>query len=77
VVARHLSVRQAENWVRTYRPRRKPRIDSTAELRAIAAEIESKVGLPIKFTGSLKRGKVELRYSSREELDRVCAKLLS
>jgi ParB family chromosome partitioning protein len=77
VIARHLSVRQAENWVRTYRPRRKQRIDSTAELRAIAADIESKVGLPIKLSGSLNRGKVELRYSSHEELERVCAKLLS
>jgi len=77
VVARHLSVRQTENWVRTYRPRRKQRIDSTAELRAIAADIESKLGLPIKLTGSLNRGKIELRYSSREELERVCAKLVS
>ena len=77
VIARHLSVRQAENWVRTYRPRRKQRVDSTAELHAIAADIESKIGLPIKLTGSLNRGKIELRYSSREELERVCAKLLS
>ena len=77
VIARHLSVRQAENWVRTYRPRRKQRVDSTAELRAIAAGIELKLGLPMKLTGSLNRGKLELRYSSREELERVCAKLLS
>jgi ParB family chromosome partitioning protein len=77
VVARRLSVRQAENWVRTYRPRKRPRVDSTAELRALAAEIESKLGIPIKLSGSLHRGKVELRYSSREELERVCAKLLS
>jgi ParB family transcriptional regulator, chromosome partitioning protein len=77
VIARHLSVRQTENWVRTYRPRRKQRVDSTAELRAIAGDIETKLGLPIKFTGSLNRGKVELRYSSREELERVCAKLVS
>jgi ParB family chromosome partitioning protein len=77
VIARHLSVRQAENWVRTYRPRRKQRIDSTAELRAIAADIEAKLGLPIKLTGSLNRGKIELRYSSREELERVCAKLVT
>ena len=77
VIARHLSVRQAENWVRTYRPRRKQRLDSTAELRAIGAGIESKLGLPMKLTGSLNRGKIELRYSSREELERVCAKLLS
>ena len=77
VVARHLSVRQTENWVRTYRPRRKHRVDSTAELRAIAADIESKLGLPIKLTGSLNHGKIELRYSSREELEGVCAKLVS
>ena len=76
-IARHLSVRQTENWVRTYRPRRKQRIDSTAELNAIAAEIEAKLGLPIKLGGSHNRGKMELRYSSREELARVCAKLLS
>lgn len=77
VIARHLSVRQTENWVRTYRPRRKQGIDSTAELRAIAAGIETSLALPIRLTGSLNRGKIELRYSSREELERVCAKLLS
>src|SRR5437868_6055268 len=77
VIARHLSVRQAENWVRTYRPRRRRHNDSSSELRAIAADVESSLGLAIKVSGSLNRGKIELRYSSREELERVCAKLLS
>ena len=77
VIAKHLSVRQTENWVRAYRPRRRPRNDSTAELRAIAADVESSLGLPIKLVGSLNRGRIELRYSSREELERVCAKLVS
>lgn len=77
VVARHLSVRQTENWVRAYRPSRRRRGESSAELRALAADVESSLGLPIRITGSLKRGKVELRYSSREELERVCAKLVS
>ncbi|HVS48527.1 MAG TPA: ParB/RepB/Spo0J family partition protein [Candidatus Dormibacteraeota bacterium] len=77
VIARRLSVRQAENWVRTYRPSRKQRTDSTAELREVAADIESRLGLPIKLTGTLNRGKIELRYSSHEELERVCAKLVS
>jgi len=31
----------------------------------------------VKLTGSLNRGRIELRYSSREEMERVCAKLLS
>ena len=77
VVARHLSVRQTENWVRTYRPRPRRHVESTVELRAIAADIESTLGLPVKLTGNLNRGKLEVRYSNREELERVCAKLVS
>ncbi|HEX9362303.1 MAG TPA: ParB/RepB/Spo0J family partition protein [Candidatus Dormibacteraeota bacterium] len=77
VIAKHLSVRQTENWVRTYRPRRRRHTDSSVELRAIAADIESSLGVPVTLTGSLNRGKLELRYSSREELERVCAKLVS
>src|SRR5438067_2238587 len=57
VIARHLSVRQAENWVRTYRPRRRRHGDSSAELRALAADVESSLGLPIKLSGNLNRGK--------------------
>ena len=76
VIARRLSVRQTENWVRTYKPRRRPRTDASAEIRAIAAEVEIKLGLPTKITGSVNRGKLELRYASREELERVCAKLV-
>ena len=77
VVARHLSVRQTENWVRTYRPRRRQGGEAPAELRRIAAEVESRLGLPVKVAGTMNRGTVELRYSSREELERVCAKLVS
>jgi ParB family transcriptional regulator, chromosome partitioning protein len=76
VIAKRLSVRQTENWARTYKPRRLARGNAPAELRNIAANIESTLGLPVKITGTLNRGKVELRYSSREELERVCAKLL-
>lgn len=76
VVARRLSVRQTENWVRTYKPRRRPRTDSSSELRALGAQIEASVGVPAMIAGTMNRGKVELRYSSREELERVCAKLV-
>jgi ParB family chromosome partitioning protein len=76
VIARRLSVRQTENWVRTYKPRRRPKSDASAELRALAAEVETRLGIPAKITGSMNRGKVELKYSSREELERVCAKLV-
>lgn len=77
VIAKHLSVRQTENWVRTYKPKGMRQRNSDHDLRAIAADIESSLGLPTKLTGSLNRGKIELRFSSREELERVCAKLVS
>jgi ParB family chromosome partitioning protein len=76
VIAKRLSVRQTENWVRTYKPRRLARNNAPADLRNIASNIESTLGVPVKITGTLNRGKVELRYSSREELERVCAKLV-
>jgi ParB family transcriptional regulator, chromosome partitioning protein len=76
VIARRLSVRQTENWVRTYKPRRRPRTDGSVELRTLASDIEAKLSLPTKISGSMNRGKLEIRYSSREELERVCAKLV-
>lgn len=80
VLGRRLSVRQAENWVRTYRPRRPAGgagRGESAELRSLAAELESRLGLPVRFKGTGNRGRLEVKYSSREELDRVCAKLVT
>ena len=77
VLGRRLSVRQTENWVRTYRPRRAGARGESAELREFGAGIESRLGLPVRFRGTGNRGRLEIRYSSREELERVCAKLLS
>lgn len=77
VIAKHLSVRQTENWVRAYRPGRRRNLDTATELRALAADVESSLGVPVKLVGTFERGKLELRYASREELERVCAKLVS
>ncbi len=77
VIGKRLSVRQTENWVRTYKPQRVSRSSAPSELRSLASAAESQLGVPVKITGSLKRGTIELRYSSQEELERVCAKLVS
>jgi len=76
VIARRLSVRQAENWVRSYKPRRTPAREASTELRRIASEVESRIGLPVKLSGTINRGIIELRYASRDELEQVCAKLM-
>src|SRR2546427_5131603 len=77
VIGKRLSVRQTENWVRTYKPQRRLPSSAPSELRRLAAAAESQLGVSVKITGSLKRGTIELRYSSQEELERVCAKLVS
>ncbi len=77
VLGRRLSVRQTENWVRTYRPKRTAARGESAELRAMGADIEATLGLPIRFKGTNNRGRIEITYSSREELERVCAKLVT
>jgi len=77
VLGRRLSVRQTENWVRTYKPRRVAGRGESAELRALGADIEAKLGLPVRFKGTGNRGRLEIRYSSREELEQVCAKLVT
>jgi hypothetical protein len=46
-------------------------------MRALGAEVEARLGLPVRFKGTGNRGRIEVRYSSREELERVCAKLVN
>src|SRR5437773_7039308 len=41
VIAKQLPVRRTQNWVRTYRPRRRRHAAAAAELRAVAADVES------------------------------------
>src|SRR5438067_157650 len=65
VLGRRLSVRQTENWVRAYRPRRPANRGESAEMRDLAAQVESALGIPVRFRGTVNRGRVELRYSSR------------
>ena len=78
VLARRLSVRETEAWVQAYRPvapRRKR--GSGTELGATALDLESRLGLPVSITGDTERGRISIRYSRPEELERICQKLTS
>jgi len=79
VISRRLSVRQTEAWVKRYVPPR-PRIpaaSSRSALQKLAADLEAALGLEVKVTGSLRRGRVSLSYNSKEELQRLHDKLTS
>ncbi len=77
VLGRRLSVRQAEAWVKTYQPalpRRRPS-DAQGALEQLTVEVQDALGVPVAITGSLRRGRVCLSYSSRDELQRLYEKL--
>jgi ParB family chromosome partitioning protein len=79
VLSRRLSVRQTEAWVKRYVPPR-PRIpaaSSRSTLQKLAADLELALGLEVRVTGSLRRGRVGLSYNSKEELQRLYDKLTS
>jgi len=79
VLSRRLSVRQTEAWVKRYVPPR-PRIPAASArsaLQKLAAELESALGLEVKVTGSLRRGRITLSYKSKEELQGLYGKLTS
>jgi ParB family chromosome partitioning protein len=79
VLSRRLSVRQTEAWVKRYVPPR-PRLpvaSSRSALEKLATELQSALGLEVKLTGSLRRGRLALSYKSKEELQRLYEKLTS
>jgi len=77
LLARRFSVRQLEAWVKTYSPRRAKAaapVGPTA-LDRLGRELEASLGLPVKLTGNLRRGRLVIGYRSREELQKVYQKL--
>jgi ParB family chromosome partitioning protein len=75
VLGRRLSVRQTEAWVASYtqpvaRDRRLP-----AELIEIAAELEDRLGLSVSISGRVSRGRVTIRFTSKQQLEKLRAKL--
>jgi ParB family chromosome partitioning protein len=89
VLGRHLSVRDAERWVRDYQPpqpRRRPEpVANAAEapespndqtLAEVAKQLAERFGDAATVTGSRGQGHVTLRYSTSDELDDLLTLLL-
>jgi ParB family transcriptional regulator, chromosome partitioning protein len=79
VLSRRLSVRQAEAWVKRYVPPgpRIPAASAKPALEKLALDLAAALGIEVKISGNLRRGKVSLGYSSKEELQRIYGKLTS
>lgn len=70
------SVRQIERFTQDQadpKKRRKPAKsrDKSADVRAVEEELSQSLGTRVAINGSEKRGKIEIEYFSRDELDRL------
>jgi hypothetical protein len=71
ILARRLSVRQTEGWVASYSEAASRRRRLAPELLQLAADLEEKLGLPVTVSGRIGRGRVAIRFTSREQLARL------
>ena len=80
VLARHLSVRQTERWVREFKPDElaaKPAKRVTPRgMGPVVQQLRDRFGDAVKVTGNRRRGAVTIRYTSTDELDDLIAFLL-
>jgi ParB family chromosome partitioning protein len=80
VLARHLSVRQTEGWVREFRPEavsRKPRKPALGRgMAPVVQQLQGRFGAAVRVAGNRRKGAVTITYSSTDELDDLLAFLL-
>jgi ParB family chromosome partitioning protein len=82
VIAKGLSVRQAEEWARRERSPRiarasapSPAKQSDADLLALERQLGDLLGLKVQVTHKGEGGTVTLHYSSLDQLDMICQRL--
>jgi ParB family chromosome partitioning protein len=77
VIARRLSVRQCENWVKRYAPPRRARRAAPARggLESLERDLQIALGLSVRITGGNRRGTIAITYRTPEELEAVVARL--
>jgi len=76
ILAQGWSVRSTEEVVRTKsRRRRVGPSRSAGELRALEAELQEAFGVKVRINGPMERGRIEIHYSSSEELHEIYRRL--
>jgi ParB family chromosome partitioning protein len=86
VLARNLSVRETERWVRDYQasqPRRRPtrpahNVDEAqSETAGVLARLQERYGSSVAIAGSREQGQITFRYAGADALNRLLEKLLN
>ena len=74
---KELNVRQTENMVLQKRtPRENIRLVSNERFLDFTNEIKNKKGILLNIKGNEKKGKIEIKYNSQEELESLCSFLI-
>lgn len=77
IVDEELSVRQVEKLVkRGFRPRRKRPAPIDPDVRRVEEQLQHALGTKVRIRSSGKRGRIEISFSSPDELEGIIGKLL-
>jgi ParB family transcriptional regulator, chromosome partitioning protein len=77
ILAHSWTVRTTEQSIQQKRPRPTRRLRRSADLGAVEDALRSALATRVRLVGTERAGRIEIAYSSREELDRLTALITS
>ena len=77
ILAHSWTVRTTEQSIQQKRPRPMRRLRRSADLAAVEDQLRSALATRVRLVGTERAGRIEVAYTSREELDRLTALITS
>jgi len=77
ILAHSWTVRATEQSIQQKRPRPMRRLRRSADLAAVEDQLRSALATRVRLVGTERAGRIEVAYTSREELDRLAALITS
>jgi ParB family transcriptional regulator, chromosome partitioning protein len=77
ILAHSWTVRTTEQSIQQKRPRPMRRLRRSADLAAVEDQLRSALATRVRLVGTERAGRIEVAYTSREELDRLAALITS
>ena len=73
IIKKELSVRQVESLARSYKnpDKKSPQVENDIYLSSLSKTLEDKLGLKVTLSGNSRSGKVEIRYRTLDELNKI------
>lgn len=73
IIKKELSVRQVESLARSYKnpDKKSPQAENDIYLSSLSRTLEDKLGLKVTLSGNSSSGKVEIRYRTLDELNKI------